>query len=168
VQITGYTATLYWRLGTSLVPVASCTTAGNSNASRTCLFTGLSNTSVYVVRVSARNTSGIVGPQSSVSAPISPTLRRGVVVAGLLATGKLTAIGFTPRVASSPATKWTARVYASASSTRVLASCTATAKSGVCTVGKLVRGRTYFVTVVKTGSKYAVIKAAPRAKVRVR
>jgi hypothetical protein len=167
VQIAGYTATLYWRLGTTLVPVSTCTTTGNNTSARACLFAGLSNTSLYVVGVSAKNTSGIVGPQSGLSSPLSPTLRRGVVVAGLLATAKRTAIGFTPRVASAPATRWTVRVYASATSGRVLASCTATAKSGICTVGPLLRGRTYYFTVVKTGATWPVVKVAPRAKVRV-
>jgi hypothetical protein len=49
----------------------------------------------------------------------------------------------------------------------VLASCTATAKAGLCSTVRLQRGRTYFVSVVKYGSKAAVVKVAPRSRVRV-
>ena len=78
-----------------------------------------------------------------------------------------TLIGFVPRAASAPGTKWTVRVYASAASPRVLASCSATAAAGQCTVGQLVRGRTFYMTVVKTGAAWPVVKKAIRIKVRV-
>jgi hypothetical protein len=168
VAISGYNATVYWRVGGSLIPVATCTTTGTGSSARSCLFTGLASTSSYVVGVTARNTSGLVGPESALSAAISPNLRLGVVQAGLLSTAKSTAIGFTPRVRSAASTPWTVRVYASATSTRVLGSCRSTTKAGACTVGTLLRGRTYYLTVVRTGATWPVIKLAPRVKVRVR
>ena len=80
---------------------------------------------------------------------------------------KRTVIAFTPRVASAPSTRWTVRLYSTARSTQVLATCTATAKAGQCSVPQLQRGRTYYASIVKTGSTAAVIKAAVRTKVRV-
>ncbi len=165
--IATYTATLYYA-GTNSA-AATCTTPA---ATMSCSFTGLprltggGSPQGYTVRVSATNVSFLTGPPSGRSAPVQPTLRRGLltVVYTPGPKGTMTVAWTPPRALIARSTSYTVRIYPSRTSNRVLTTCKATAAIGACTVRGLVSGRTYYVSAVPTGATWPVIKVAVRLR----
>jgi len=133
--------------------VATCSRVMNAAGSVTCVFPAGLPGGTYYARARGTNIVG-TGAMSSARTFTLPAAAAPLAAAVTPAAGPTGALLTTWATAplSTGTTRWLTRVYASKTSTTVLGSCIAAAKTRTCTVSGLVHGRTYYASVWRLNS----------------